>query len=233
MGLKTRSRKLSNLLNIFQRKKFESIEGVEVSNPQKEDPSSYPQFPPPPPHDLLANRAHFTNLLNKRKYLTPPGQQDNSLYSLYRLYEALVLDDNIGLRNEIEYFWRRHSWSLCDIPDPHDDDPARYAVLACIPHLLVLAFNNNIELGLPRDAPAIMTQDQVDECRRREKKWEKVPEWVDKVPPLKETLKIPHKKEVYVENNEYVVLESMDDPDASEPFREKNILIIRPHIYFI
>ncbi|WEW61203.1 hypothetical protein PRK78_006693 [Emydomyces testavorans] len=195
--------------------------------------ASYPQYPPPPPDVLLSNREHYTGLIHKRKYLTPPGQKDNSLYSLYRLYEYIVLDENTELRNEIEYFWRNHAWAVCDIPDPKDKDPARYAVLSCIPHLLVLAFNNNIELGLPRDAPAIMTHEQVEECRRREKRWERAPDWVAKVPPLKETLKIPHKKKVYVEESDYTVLGDMNDPEASEVFREKNILMIRPHIYFI
>ncbi|EEP80014.1 predicted protein [Uncinocarpus reesii 1704] len=214
-----KSRKLGKLRHIFRSTK--SVDGL------------YPQFPPPPPNVLLSNRQHFTDLIHHRKYLTPPGVQDNPLYSLYRLYEYVILDENTHLRNEIEYFWRNHSWAVCDIPDPEDEDPERYAVLSCIPQLLVLAFNNNIELGLPRDAPAIMTHDQMDEYRRREKVWEKPPDWVAKVPPVKETLKIPYKKQVYVEHPEYVVLEHLDNLEASEVFREKNILTARPHIYFI
>lgn len=139
-----------------------------------------------------------------------------------------MLDRNIGMRNEIEYFWNKSSWAVSAIPDPTDDDPARYAVLSCIPHLLVAAFNKNIELGLPRDAPAIMSDDEVEELKKREKKFEAVPEWTSKVPPLEKTLKIP-----YTYDGDPKVLADFDDERASTPFKEKKVLIWEPHIYFI
>ena len=74
-----------------------------------------------------------------------------------------MLDQNIEMRNELEAFWFQRDWKVCDIPDPKDPDLERYAVLAVIPTLLMLAFNKRIELGLSRHAPAIFTRDQSDE----------------------------------------------------------------------
>jgi len=90
------------------------------------------------------------------------------------------------MRNEIEYFFRRYTWPVRHIPDPADEDPMRYAVLACVPYLLVEAFNRNIELGLPRNTPAIMTDEEIDEVQTRPKTYEEVPEWARKVAPLGE-----------------------------------------------
>jgi len=70
-----------------------------------------------------------------------------------------------------------------------------------------------------------MTEAEMNELATREKKCEAAPPWESQVPPLEETLRIPH------EDNE--VIESMDDVRAEPHFKEKNILIWRPHIYFI
>ncbi|KAI9848759.1 MAG: hypothetical protein M1837_006846 [Sclerophora amabilis] len=196
-------------------------------------PRDFPQFPPPPPQMMLDDRANYNKVILRRKYLAPRGEEETPLCSLYRLYEHVVLDRHIGLRNEIEYFWNQHTWAVSEIPDPADDDPARYAMLACIPHLLVIAFNNNIELGLPRDAPAIMTHAEMEAIRKREKIFERVPEWTAKVPPLRDILTIPHKRSAERPRDGYDVLKSMEDDRASDPFKEKNILIWEPHILFI
>lgn len=193
---------------------------------------SFPRYPPPPPEELIANRSHYNKWVTRRKYLAPPGEDDCPLYSLYRLYESVVLDRTTAMRNELEYFWNRDEWPVAEIPDPEDDDPARYAVLACITHMMVKAFNNNIGIGLPRDAPAIMTDDQIEEFRNRQKKWETAPEWASKVPSLKETLKIPHRVDFNDERKGFAVLPDVNDPGASEMFGEKNILIWEPHYLF-
>ena len=147
------------------------------------------------------------------------------LFALYRLYEHLILNRTIGLRNELERFWFNR-WPVSSIPDPHDhSEPARYTVLACIPTLMVLAFNKRIELGIPRHADAIMSLEEIEAYRNEEKVYESVPEWTLKVKSLEEVLKIPH------DGGE--TPESFDDERASRQLREKNILCWQPHIYFI
>jgi hypothetical protein len=97
------------------------------------------------------------------------------LFSLYRLYEHLVLNDNVGLRNELEYFWYA-KWPVASIPDPEDSSSSRYAVLSAIPALLVESFNERIKLGLPRKADSIVTREELEEYAKEDKVFETVPE---------------------------------------------------------
>lgn len=152
---------------------------------------------------------------------------DTPLYALYRIYESIAADDEITCRNEIEFFFRRHEWSVEDIPDPIDPDPTRYAFLACIPDLLVEAFNVNIKDGLPRDAPAILKQHHIDEYLARPesaKKYERSPQWTRRVAPLESTLCWP--------NGKNVILAPGEATKASKAFKRMNINIEPPYIYF-
>lgn len=64
---------------------------------------AYPVFPPPTPEELLAHPNVHRERLFKRVHRIPKGEsEDTPLFSLYRLYEHLVLNDNVGLRNEID-----------------------------------------------------------------------------------------------------------------------------------
>ncbi|KAL9102765.1 MAG: hypothetical protein Q9163_002127 [Psora crenata] len=194
----------------------------------------YPEEPPPPPLELLDCRQQYEVALLHRQYLPHPRDKDTPLRTLYRLYEAIVLDWTIGMRNEIEYFFRKHQWPVHEIPDPRDDNPERYAVLSCIPALLVDAFNRNIKLGLPRNAPAVMNDDEIDEVQLKPKWYECVPDWANRVPPLTETLRLPHHKDPLGRGSTALdVIEDASDERASEAFKEKNILVWEPHIYFI
>lgn len=189
----------------------------------------FPRFPPPSPEKILPNRRDYGRTISRRKYAVPIGEDDSPLYSLYRLYEQVILDNDRGIRKEIEYFWNQDTWIVSEIPDPKDEDPARYAVLACLTQMLVIAFNNHIGIGLPRDATAIMTSDEIEKFGYGEKEWETAPSWAAEVPPLKKTLRIPHKLDPFNERKGFKVLESMDHPGASSFFKEKNILILEPH----
>lgn len=116
---------------------------------------------------------------------------------------------------------------MCDIPDLQDPDPARYAFLAGVTYLMVRAFNARVALGLTRDAPGIMSMDEVEEERSRrhsERPYEKLPAWAERVPPLSETLSIP--------THEGEWLAGKDDERAYHAFLAKNIVIWTPHIYF-
>ncbi|KAL9132146.1 MAG: hypothetical protein Q9217_000080 [Psora testacea] len=183
-----------------------------------------PRKPPFSIDELLRNSGK--NRRERSRQLTwarSGAKTDRPIDSLYRLFENIIEDWTIELRNEIEYFWNQHQWAVSAIPDPQDPDPTRYAVLAVIPKLLVKAFNRNIEMGLPRDAPAIITD--FDELQARPKILEEEPGWCKQVPALEETLVLP--------NEEGIILEGKRDENASPEFLEKNILALAHHIYFV
>lgn len=186
---------------------------------------AYPVFPPPTPEELLARPNQHRERLFRRVYRAPRGVKDDTpLFSLYRLYEHLILNDNVGLRNELEYFWYA-KWPVASIPDPQDPSKSRYAVLSAIPALLVESFNERINLGLPRKADSIVTSEELEQYQKEDKILETVPEWTKHVAPLEETLVIPH------DNDE--ILETFEDPRASAQLAAKNVLHWQPHIHFI
>ncbi|CAG7956125.1 unnamed protein product [Penicillium salamii] len=192
---------------------------------EKSSVNTYPTFPPPPPEELLAHPNLYRERLFQRVHRTPrDDSEDVPLFSLYRLYEHLTLNDNIGLRNELEYFWYAR-WPIASIPDPQDACKSRYAVLAAIPALLVESFNARINLGLPRKADSIISREELEQYQKEDKIFESVPEWSNQVSRLEETLVIPH--------DDDEVLDSFEDVRASSQLAAKNILHWQPHIHFI
>ncbi|KAG5917595.1 hypothetical protein E4U42_007183 [Claviceps africana] len=157
-----------------------------------------------------------------------PGA-DHPLVALYRVYEHIVLDQWINIRNEFEAFWYHSDWAVSGIPDPRDPDPERYACVASITALLCLAFNRRIGLGLPRNAPPIFSRDMLDEWRTKEPRYETEPEWALAVPRLDVPLAIPHWDN---KQRDFVPLDSFEDRRASAQFSKKNILIWQPHVHF-
>lgn len=157
-------------------------------------------------------------------------ETDAPLAALYRIYEHIVLDQHLNIRNEFEASWFHSDWKVYEIPDPRDPNPERYAILACITALLCLSFNKRIELGLPRDAPPIFSHDQLDEWRSHEREYEREPAWAGSVPALHGQLAIPHWDN---DKREFVALDGFKDTKASKEFAKKNILIWQPHIHFI
>lgn len=155
----------------------------------------------------------------------PPRSKDNPLSAVYRIYWAIVMDEVFTMRNEIEYFWHQHAWKVCDIPDPADPEPERAAFVAAIPFILVTAFNNLINRGLPRDLPSIFTTEELDQAMLRAKKPERAPSWAENSPPLQQTFFLPDK--------DGKVLESFDDEFADEHLAKKNILAHGLHILFV
>lgn len=104
---------------------------------------------PQTPRELIARRDIYEIPILHRRI---NRDEDEPLAALYRTYEHLVLDQHIQLRNEIEAFWWHPHWPVKDIPDPRvqDSDPERLTCLACITKLFCVAFNERIELGMPR-----------------------------------------------------------------------------------
>ena len=174
---------------------------------------------PPDVQFLLVNRRRI------QKFYPCRLQTDTPLASIYRMYVAIVGGNDLWLRSEVEIFFRKPTWSIIDIPDPKDTIQARYAVLAAIPYLLVKAFNRNINMGLPRDAPSIFSEEEEAEFRARPKKLEMVPGWAQRVPAMKERIEIP--------DGRGQVPKDEHDERADKDMLRKNILTITLPVFFI
>lgn len=190
---------------------------------------AFTTFPPPPPEEIIAHRRKYIRKIRPWvRWYWGHKDQDSPLQCLYRLYEYFVVDDVIWYRDELEQLWWQHHWAVCDIPDPKDDNPARYAFLACIPYLLVESFNERIKIGLARDGPGIMTLKQIEYYQTRPestKVYETVPEWAKRVPALPQPLVMP--------NHKGALFNGLNGEKAEEAFKSKNILIRRMHIHFL
>lgn len=198
------------------------------SSQSASEPAVYPHFPPWIPQRILAERVLYMSQIRARSSRIPEGvEEDSPLFSIHRLYERLVLDDTTGYRNEIEYFWWHRNWPVSEIPDPKDPDPARYAMLAGIPCLLVRAFNNNIAIGLARYTPAIISPEKAEALRNTpetEKIYESEPQWALDVPRLKATLEIP------VMHGPNLIKPTDEQLDPA--FERLNIRLAVPHVLF-
>ncbi len=74
---------------------------------------------------------------------------------------------------------------------------------------------------------AILSLDEQLYWASTPKKYEEAPAGTELVPPLRELLHIPHSQPFTAQ------LTSLEDRDADSHFKKKNILAIRPHIYFV
>lgn len=192
-------------------------------------PDEYPNFPPARPQEILDNRGKWLQLIRRRGFFGPRGdEQDQPIYALYRLYEHILLDNNIGIRNELESFWMHDDWPVSDIPDPGEHichDPQTYAVMAGVVLLMLESYNEKIESGMPRDTPSILGPEDIERIKALTSKcYETAPAWVSRVAPLAEPLIIA---------DEFGhVPTGPDEPKISDEFLQKNVLAFQPHIYF-
>ncbi|KAF2226901.1 hypothetical protein BDZ85DRAFT_55742 [Elsinoe ampelina] len=186
----------------------------------------YEDFVPDPPKVIMTYRENYEEFVRIRGY--PPKKGDSALKSLYRIYEHLILDRNIDLRNELERFWYQR-WPVSSIPDPSEMDQERLAMLAVAAGLLSESFNDRINKGLPRHAPSIITDDYIEKWKTEPKVLETLPTWAKDCPALPTTLVIPH----WSEHEELITLKSFEDSTASQEARKRNILMEQPHIYFL
>ncbi|EIM80259.1 uncharacterized protein STEHIDRAFT_105911 [Stereum hirsutum FP-91666 SS1] len=197
---------------------------------------------PPTVLDILANRDVFKALYPFHRPNTwrhsrtrPPSSsflsrlitsrtpaKDTPAACFYRICTFFVLQWTTAFRRELEYFCCTHpDWSIAVLPDPFDSDSLRAAVLAVLTKLMCESFNRRIDLGLPRDAPAIIID--WDEIQSRPKKFEHPPEWATSTPPLSTRAVIP---------DDQGVSPNEADTNASSHFMEMNILAWTPHIHF-
>lgn len=211
------------------RSKPSSTATAEVAKEEEEDEFLFPIWPPINPTEILRRREFYNEAFERRLYRAPEGIfEDSPLYGLYRLYEWIMVDDVINMRNELERFWWNR-WPVASIPDPGEQgDLERYAVLACIPALIVESFNERNEQGLRRAEPsAILSLEEQLYWASTPKVIEIEPQWTDTVPPLETVMHLPHSQPYTAQ------LTSFDDPDVCPAFRKRNILAIQPHIHFI
>ncbi|TVY86967.1 hypothetical protein LAWI1_G006883 [Lachnellula willkommii] len=151
---------------------------------------SYDYLLPEPlvPKDIASNEAlfdrHHPDIFNLR-YIPIWAIRDTPLRAIYRLFEILMTREFVLLRLECEYMWRQpgRKWVLRSIPDPHDPDPIRYAMLASIVEELVKAFNWRLQHGQRRNGKNVR--------RSIGNPWpqyhpEVTPSWTAFVPPIQE-----------------------------------------------
>ena len=166
------------------------------------------------------------------------NQVDTPTASFYRIYQFLVVHDNINFRNELEYFCCSHpEWSVSSLPDPgaapanedFSNSQLRYTILAVLTKLMCDAFNRRIELGLPRDAPAII--EDFEELQARPKVYEEPPEWAKRALLLL-LGKAARSETVFIPNAEGRTL-NKDDEDVSKEFKDVGVIVQMPHIHFV
>lgn len=111
--------------------------------------------------------------------------RDTALRSLYRLFEDLCASDFIMMGYECTYFFfhSEPDWILNRIPDPRDNDPIRYAIIASMVEALVEAFNSRLELGIRRDNTTDKSEQRSSNFVREEP-----PSWTSKVGALEKPL---------------------------------------------
>jgi hypothetical protein len=172
---------------------------------------------------ILSSRDKFSEFYPRMR------QPDTPIATLYRIYVAILGGRTLTLRNEIEYFWNQHLWCVCDIPEPSSrsivKDREQMALLAAVPYLLVKAFNRLVRQGLPRDAPPIISDELMEELKKRPKVFETVPKWAELVEPLEKPLVIPDCKGE--------VPEDANDCGIDIDMRRKNILIFTLPVLFV
>jgi hypothetical protein len=109
--------------------------------------------------------------------------------------------------------------------DSDDSNTLRYTILAVLTQLMCSSFNRRIELGLPRNAPAII--EDFEELQARPKVYGDPPEWAKRVllgKALAETVFIPNAEGRILNKN---------DEDVSKELKDVGVIVQMPHIHFV
>ncbi|KAJ5689966.1 hypothetical protein N7462_004358 [Penicillium macrosclerotiorum] len=178
---------------------------------------------------LLQSRKATADLTNMRS--VPLWRaRDTPLRSLYRIYEAMAAREFYAIGAEVEYFWyqSRGSWAAHHIPDPHDRDPVRYAILACIAEELARSFNWRMRIGMRRDKSKHIFRKTFDDPLPPFTP-ETPPGWTRKVPAIDIQL-ISDLPPELLDGSGRLVLE----PGGENPiFAERNIVTDTGHFYTV
>lgn len=118
--------------------------------------------------------------------------RDTPLRSIYRMWEltgdVCCAANERALIEETTYFVYQSSWTLNTTPDPHDEDPVRYAFVASLVECLVEVANKRVRFGLRRDRRHNGAEERMETRENPEPFLESVPEWVSKVPGVEKPL---------------------------------------------
>ncbi|KAM5367198.1 hypothetical protein ACJZ2D_010188 [Fusarium nematophilum] len=101
---------LAKIKDRTRQRDIESHTGQHDSQPPVEttedDELLFPSWPPLNPREMLSRQAFYKDRMKHRKYRAPMGIfTDSPLYALYRLYEWIMADHTVNMRNELELFW--------------------------------------------------------------------------------------------------------------------------------
>lgn len=84
----------------------DTADGTTSDEEGKNEELWFPSWPPPNPKEILADRVAYRHRLRFRRYRAPEYVfEDSPLFGLYRLYEWIMADHVINMRNELETFW--------------------------------------------------------------------------------------------------------------------------------
>lgn len=196
---------------------------------------AYPEVLPQSPRAIIANRkvyaAHVIARRTQKRNLVTYNASEGPLEALYQLYELLLLDRLQEIQMAAKKIFYNYSWTIAEIQNPvYDPDRERYTVLACMLHLLVKTFNENIAAGVYRDTPAHLLPGEKMALRQgtTKVKFEAVPKWAQNVPPLDIMLVIPYCK--YQDGQNYHVVRDWADERACTIFKTKRILLWEPNM---
>lgn len=195
---------------------------------------AYPEVLPHSPRAIVANRkayaAHVIARRTQKRNLVTYNASEGPLEALYQLYELLLLDRRQDVQMAAKNIFYNYSWTISEIQNPVDDpDRERYTMLACILHLLVETFNENIAAGVYRDTPAHLYPGEKMALHKGTKKakLEAVPKWAQNVPPLDNLFVIPYCK---YQDGEIYEVGDWGDERACPIFKAKRILLWAPNM---
>jgi hypothetical protein len=137
----------------------------------------------------------------------------------------------VGYETEYFFFQARSSWELCNIPDPQDPDPIRYAILACTLESLLNAFNFRLRIGMRRDRNHIPP---TNDGYAPYIPIVTLPSWTQRVPPVSKEYIRDVMPERMVDSLGNLVIHAFEHEGEGSPiFLKRNIIATEHKFYTI
>ncbi len=182
---------------------------------------------PPPPNQILKNMHEYDQFFQERciREAELDLKSETPLDSLFRMYECLLLDKPVELQAEARWFFSHSDWLLQEIPDPSDYKHLdRYAVLACLTHLLFRVFRDTPRFRCQYPFLSILTDAQIEELKRQENAKVAIPQWAHHVPLL------PQPWSIYYDTSDggvYEIVQGWMDKSSSGVFQQARIRMLQ------